>query len=66
MLDLRRNSEEVGQFTWLESLNLQGNKLKELPKWIGNLRNIEELLLSENPLIRIPENLNDLPKLNYL
>ncbi len=50
----------------LKVLHLQGNRLSELPSWIGELSSLEELRLDYNELRSLPSELADLKHLTSL
>ena len=49
-----------------ESLDLSGQSLTELPRWIGNLSNLKVLNLSSNRLSLLPEEIGNLTNLEIL
>ncbi|MCB8977345.1 MAG: leucine-rich repeat domain-containing protein [Ardenticatenaceae bacterium] len=55
-----------GQLTQLQSLNLSGNNLTELPEWLGQLTQLQSLYLSFNNLTELPEWLGQLTQLQSL
>jgi hypothetical protein len=50
----------------IRELNLTGNKLTQLPKEIGNMVNLEKLLLNKNQLTELPKEIGKLKKLKSL
>jgi len=53
----------IGGLTSLKNLNLQMNKLEELPEQFSELTKLEELDLWNNKLIKLPESIGKLSKL---
>jgi len=58
--------QEIGLFTGLEFLNLEGNSLVELPGEIGKLGKLKQLNISRNMLCTLPEFLKNLQALEVL
>ena len=56
----------IAQFTSVTYLNLNFNRLSELPSFIDTLVNLETLLLTGNTLEDLPASLANLPKLKDL
>jgi Leucine-rich repeat (LRR) protein len=57
--------EEIRQLTWLTSLTVFFTEIEELPEWVGNLKNLVELDISNNDIVVNPKNIiKKLPKLN--
>jgi len=52
--------------TWLEHLDLQNNHITKLPPWIGELRQLNHLILWANPLQALPRALTNLQRLRQL
>jgi Leucine-rich repeat (LRR) protein len=50
----------------LEDLTLEGNKIKNLPENIGNLKTLTKLNLSNNQITNIPESIGSLTNLKEL
>jgi Leucine-rich repeat (LRR) protein len=48
--------EEIRQLTWLTSLTVFCTEIKELPEWVGNLKNLIELDISNNDIVVNPKN----------
>ena len=73
-LGLTELPEEIGQLVNLEVLNLgyeygkdgETNQLTELPKWLGNLTQLQRLDLYFNQLTTLPDSLRNLGKLEIL
>lgn len=65
-LQLTTLPSEIGYFTELTWLSLQGNQLMRLPPSIGNLYHLTELILSNNQLTFLPETLGNLTRLTTL
>ena len=57
--------ESIYQLYILQELRFHG-QLKELPREIGNLVNLQELYLSDNQLTEIPKEIGNLSKLQIL
>ncbi len=53
-LGLKEVPESLRSARWFAGLNLAGNKIIELPTWIGELTNLRALQLSENSLKALP------------
>lgn len=51
---LRTVPEELRQLRGLNALDLSGNRLKELPAWLGELQSMQEFRASRNRLGAIP------------
>ena len=75
LLNLKNNkltNQPIGWFTYqyteadrvkLEKLDLDGNKLTELPAEISDLRELRELSMSNNQLVGLPTSIQRLTKL---
>ena len=57
---------EIGSFTWLQRLELRGNKLSSLPSEIGNLTQLKWLDLEDNQLTFLPSEIGNLTQLEWL
>ena len=57
---------EIGMFTDLKELKIDGTNLKTLPPEIKNLKELESLQISNSPNISLPFYLADLPKIRIL
>ena len=67
MLGMTELSPEIRNLTNLEVLNLSNNKIKVLPKEIGELENLKELYLISNHLLeKFPNVIKQLPNLEVL
>ena len=53
----------IQRLTKLEKLDLDGNKLTELPAEISDLRELRELSMSNNQLVGFPTSIQRLTKL---
>ena len=53
----------IQRLTKLEKLDLDGNKLTELPAEISDLRELRELRMSNNQLVGFPTSIQRLTKL---
>ena len=53
----------IQRLTKLEKLDLDGNKLTELPAEISDLRELRELSMSNNQLVGLPTSIQRLTKL---
>jgi len=58
--------EEIGQFSELRKLDIDGNKIKLLPESIGRLKNIEEISMVDNNISKLPESFSNLTNLSSL
>ena len=58
--------ESIGQFKYLQTLDLRNNNLTELPESIGNLEFLEELILHDNALKSVPKSIGNLKNLGLL
>lgn len=58
--------DSIWNFPKLRFLNLEINRLKELPSGISKLKNLEELYLGDNNFREIPEEISELKSLNVL
>jgi Leucine-rich repeat (LRR) protein len=56
----------IQNLTELEVLNVQGNKLTNLPDEIGKLVNLTHFVISNNQLSSLPPGIGNLNKLNHL
>ncbi len=56
----------IGDLASLSRLNLQGNRLSELPETIGQLTHLTDLDLRFNQLVSLPASLTRLQSLEYL
>lgn len=65
-LGLTAVPEEIRTLRQIDELNLNGNSLRDLPPWFGELTNIEFLSVADNPLPRVPETICDLTSLEGL
>lgn len=75
--NLAKLPKEIGLFTLLQTLDLHSmhhleinyyysNKLRSLPKEIGNLKQLEELDLGNNQLVSLPPEMGNLKQLKRL
>lgn len=65
--DLAEISEKVGDLGRLRMLDLGHNRLEELPESLGRLDGLSDFLyLHDNPVMRLPESLLALPRLDKL
>lgn len=58
--------ECIGDFPYLEELNLQNNLLVSLPKTIGKLKNLKQLWAPSNKFESLPDTIGDLKSLKRL
>jgi len=58
--------EEISELTELEILNLEHNKLKQIPSSIRNLKKLIQLVLFANNLETVPEEISELQHLKLL
>jgi Leucine-rich repeat (LRR) protein len=58
--------DSLRALTGLRELDLGGNRLSELPQWIGELSELRLLLVHENPLRGLPDSLAALRELRLL
>jgi internalin A len=66
-LDLTEVPASARQLEHIEMLVLESNRLRELPSWIGELRNLRLLLLGHNrPGIVLPDVIGELSELSWL
>jgi len=63
MVGISRNKEELLNRT---QLTIDGQKLVEIPKELGNLTNLVSLNIRRCPLYRIPNEIGNLTNLNFL
>lgn len=59
-------SENIGQLTHLEELNLANNKIQHVPDALSHLKNLKVLRLNGNQLAAIPKSIQQLQKLEVL
>lgn len=57
---------EIGKFTELRELNLEGNRLSSLPTEIGSLKKLQTLNISSNVLTELPDSIGNLTQLKFL
>lgn len=62
----RKILSKLQKFPKIEGLNLEGNALQEIPKEIGELKQLKRLELSANKLTDLPGNIEELKGLTYL
>ncbi len=58
--------ESLGQITWLQSLNLSGNRLTALPDSFGQLTQLREVDLDGNQLTALPYSMRQVKALSRL
>ena len=58
--------EGIGLMTWLEEVNLYGNKIEKLPESFFNLKNLKKLNLKGNRIAVLPDLFASLSELTYL
>jgi internalin A len=58
--------DEVRDLTEIQRLDLRGNDVRELPKWLSELSRLTELDLSSNGLSEVPRQIERLPRLSSL
>ncbi|KKN47870.1 hypothetical protein LCGC14_0658480 [marine sediment metagenome] len=64
--ELRKVPESVRKLTSLEHLILSYNLLEELPEWIGELKTLKIIEVSDNCLKTLPDSIGDLKSLEKL
>lgn len=65
-LGLEALPPQLRPLTGIRVLDLSGNRITELPVWIGRLTALEELSLRGNRLVALPESLSGLTRLKRL
>lgn len=58
--------KQIGDFSYLKSLFLQGNNLTSLPKEIGSIENLRQLIVRNNKLKTLSSEIGNLKLLNNL
>ena len=56
----------IGQLQKIRVLDLEENKLEQVPNEIGRLRELEKLILQSNHLTNLPRAIGQLSQLSYL
>lgn len=64
--DLEANGNDFRFLKALETLSVQGNRLRSIPKSLGNLKRLRNLNVAENKIQSVPEELKDLPVLTSI
>ena len=62
-LNLHQLPDEMREFSLLQEVDLSGNRLTQLPSWIGNFRQLRKLVLSGNRLHELPAEFGQLVNL---
>lgn len=57
---------QIGELTWLTSLDLTYNSIEELPKEFFKLKKLKNLYLYRNEIKQLPEKINELTSLSVL
>ncbi len=58
--------ENIGLMSWLEEVNLKGNKIEKLPESFFNLKNLKKLNLNGNRILDLPDLFTSLSELTHL
>jgi Leucine-rich repeat (LRR) protein len=58
--------ESIGLMTWLEEVNLKGNKIQKLPQGLFQLSELKKLNLYGNKMAELPDSFSSLTKLTHL